>query len=151
MTGRGDVEFLGRRLTHTAKAVRAYADSRMAEAGSSLTVAIVTRVLTRRPGLTQRELADELGIEGPTIARHLERLERDGVVRRVSDDTDRRVLRVDLTDEGRVLRDRLLGVSRRTHDELVAVFTATELARFEEYLERVATHASTLDRNRRRP
>jgi MarR family transcriptional regulator for hemolysin len=138
------IEYLGRRLSMTAKAVRGYVDQQMALAGSSLTVAIVTRILAATPGLAQRELAAELGIEGPTMARHIDRLERDGIVTRTRDDADRRVLRVSLTGKGYELRDRLFAVSARTHEQLVAVFDPGELARFEEYLDRIADHATTL-------
>ena len=142
-------EHLGRRLSLTAKAVRAYADQQMALAGSSLTAAIVTRILASRPGLAQRELAEELGIEGPTMARHVDRLERDGIVTRTRDRADRRVLRVELTGRGHELRDRLAAVSARTNAQLAAVFAPDELARFEEYLDRVSAHAARLLDDRR--
>jgi len=137
-------EYLGRRLAMTAKTVRAYAEHQMAQAGSSLTAAIVTRILADTPGLTQRALADQLGIEGPTMARHVDRLERDGVVTRTRDAADRRALRVALTERGLELRDRLHAVSAHTNERLGTVFAPDELARFEEYLDRVAAHAATL-------
>jgi MarR family transcriptional regulator for hemolysin len=128
----------------TAKTVRAYVDQQMATAGSSLTVAIATRILADRPGLAQRELAEALGIEGPTMARHIDRLDRDGIVTRTRDGADRRVQRVRLTDKGDELRARLSAVSARTHAQLASVFEPDELARFEEYLDRVADHAANL-------
>jgi MarR family transcriptional regulator for hemolysin len=136
----------------TAKAVRAYADQQMAAAGSSLTAAIVTRILSDTPGLAQRELAELLGVEGPTMARHIDRLERDGVVTRTRDDADRRVVRVHLTERGQALRDRLHAISARTNEQLVSVFDPAELAQFQEYLDRVAVHAAGLvDERRSRP
>ena len=133
----------------TAKTVRSYAEQQMATAGSSLTAAIVTRILSEAPGLAQRELANHLGIEGPTMARHLDRLERDGIVTRTRDEADRRVVRVRLTDTGRELRDRLHAVSARTNQQLAAAFEPDELVRFEEYLDRVAAHAASLVDERR--
>jgi MarR family transcriptional regulator for hemolysin len=137
-------EFLGRRLSATAKTVRAYAEQQMAEAGSSLTVAIVTRVLTATPDLTQRELADRLGIEAPTMARHVDRLERDGIVTRTRDDEDRRRQRVRLTARGESLRDRLFEVSERTHHQLTAALSGDELTTFELTLDRLGAHARAL-------
>jgi MarR family transcriptional regulator for hemolysin len=142
-------EYLGRRVSMTAKSVRAYADQQMAAAGSSLTVAIVTRILGNTPDLAQRQHADQLGIEGPTMARHIDRLERDGLVTRTRDVADRRVQRVRLTEKGFELRDRLYAISERTHDDLVAVFEPEELERFEGYLDRVAAHAAALLDERR--
>jgi DNA-binding MarR family transcriptional regulator len=142
-------EYLGRRVAMTAKTVRAYADQQMSLAGANLTVAIATRILAESPDLAQRELADLMGIEAPTMARHIDRLERDGIVTRARDEADRRVLRVRLTDKGHELRDRLVAVSAHTHRELTSVFEADELARFEEYLDRIAHHAAHLIDDRR--
>ncbi|HBI69634.1 MAG TPA: transcriptional regulator, partial [Massilia sp.] len=48
-------------------------------------------------------LADLLGIEGPSIVSMLDRLERDGLVRREPSPLDRRVKLAHLTDDGRAL------------------------------------------------
>lgn len=142
-------EFLGRRVVMTAKSVRAYAEQQMALAGADLTVAIATRILAESPDLAQRELADLMGIEAPTMARHIDRLERDGIVTRTRDAADRRVLRVRVTPKGHELRARLTAVSAHTHAELASIFEADELARFEEYLDRIAHHAAHLIDDRR--
>jgi MarR family transcriptional regulator for hemolysin len=49
---------------------------------------------------TQHELARALGIEGPTLTRHLDGLERAGLVRRTRDPGDRRAISVELTEAG---------------------------------------------------
>ena len=46
---------------------------------------------------TQRELADIVGIEGPTLVRQLHALEQSGLIERVSNPTDRRANSVRLT------------------------------------------------------
>jgi MarR family transcriptional regulator for hemolysin len=128
----------------TAKVVRAYADQQMVAAGSNLTTAIITRILATRPELSQRELAVEMGVEAPTMARHMERLEADGVVTRTRDRVDRRLLRVSLTDRGLELHHRLWKVSQHTNEQLSAAFTDQELAQFESSLDRIAEQASAL-------
>ena len=50
--------------------------------------------------LSQRELADLVGIEGPSMVAMLDRLERDGVVVRTPSTSDRRIKLVRLTDAG---------------------------------------------------
>ncbi len=54
-------------------------------------------------GLTQRELCDRVGIEQPTMANTLQRMERDGLIRREPDPADGRRARVLLTDRARDL------------------------------------------------
>lgn len=55
-------------------------------------------------GLTQRELVDRLGIEQPTMAATLSRMERDGLITRHTDATDARVQRIRLTEKARALQ-----------------------------------------------
>ena len=50
--------------------------------------------LARRPGCSQTELADMMEMERATAGRLVDRLEKNGLVRREPDPTDRRVRRV---------------------------------------------------------
>ena len=52
-------------------------------------------------GLRQTDLAAALGIEGPSLVRLVDALERDGLLRRELQDDDRRVRLLHLTDQGR--------------------------------------------------
>src|ERR1051326_1580920 len=113
---------LGRQLAMTAKAARAELDARLAEVGGSLSMYLVLRHAAEAvvphaipdgeshegPGaeLSQRELAEHMGIVGPTMVRHLDRLEGEGLIERRRDPRDRRVTRITVTAKGaRVLTD----------------------------------------------
>lgn len=82
----------------------------------------VLRLLWQRDGRSQVELADELGVEPPTLHRTLVSLERNGFLRRVPSPTDRRARLVELTGRGRGLHPRLVAawdeLERRTTGEL---------------------------------
>ena len=58
---------------------------------------------------SQHDLAAAVGIEGPTLTRHLDALERQGLVRRRQDPADRRAVVVELTPAGHAAHARLLG------------------------------------------
>jgi DNA-binding MarR family transcriptional regulator len=47
-----------------------------------------------------QDIADVLGIEAPSVSRTVQELERDGLVTRQQDDTDRRASQVRLTEAG---------------------------------------------------
>jgi DNA-binding MarR family transcriptional regulator len=64
--------------------------------------------LWARDGMTQAELARDVAIEPPTMVRTIDRLVRDGLVRRGPDPADGRLSRIFLTDRGRSLRDELV-------------------------------------------
>lgn len=60
-------------------------------------------VLTRLPGITQRELAERLDVEPITVARLLDRLALRGLVERRPDPRDRRVWRLHLRPDAEPL------------------------------------------------
>ena len=60
-------------------------------------------LLWEEESLTQKELSRRQQIEEPTAARTLQRMERDGLIRRVPDRRDGRQRRVVLTERGREL------------------------------------------------
>lgn len=70
--------------------------------------------------MSQRALADLVGVEGPSMVSMLDRLERDGLVTRAPSPTDRRVKLVHLTDTGKTIYDEV-------HQE-AAAFRANLLA-----------------------
>jgi MarR family transcriptional regulator for hemolysin len=62
-----------------------------------MTIAMIAKA---REPLSQRALADLVGVEGPSMVSMLDRLARDGLVERVASSTDRRVKLVQLTEAG---------------------------------------------------
>lgn len=59
-------------------------------------------------GLTPSECAERAGVTKATITGLLDGLERDGLVKRFPDSEDRRMLRLQLTEQGRDLLSRML-------------------------------------------
>jgi MarR family transcriptional regulator for hemolysin len=108
---------LARQITFTAKAVRSEFDQRLTEAGGSLTTWIVLRSAEER-GLSQREIAERMGVEGPTLVRHLDRLEKEGLIERLRDAADRRITRIAVTPAGRTLLGELSAVAASMEGEL---------------------------------
>jgi MarR family transcriptional regulator for hemolysin len=88
---------------HTAaRTSRQLLDKRLKHLGTTqsgwLTIA---RIAKSSELMSQRELADVVGIEGPSMVATLDRLERDGLVERIASPTDRRIKLVRLTEAGR--------------------------------------------------
>jgi MarR family transcriptional regulator for hemolysin len=97
-------------------------DDALAEAGGSRPVWLILISLKSGTWATQRELARALGIEGATLTHHLDRLERGGLVTRSRDPSNRRVQRVELTEEGDALffrlRDAAMGFDARLREDI---------------------------------
>jgi MarR family transcriptional regulator, transcriptional regulator for hemolysin len=137
---------IGRQLAYTAKLSREFFERRLAEHGGSLATWIVLSAAVHSPtSLSQRELADRMAIGGPTLVRHLDRLEADGLVARRRDDHDRRVTRIDLTPAGRRRYDELAAVSAETNAEVRALMTEDEERILRSVLQRVAAHVHAAD------
>jgi MarR family transcriptional regulator for hemolysin len=99
---------LGLLLATTSKAVgRAFNDA-LAASGGSIPIWLILNALKAEPRRTQLDLARAVGIEGPTLTRHLDGMEQAGLVRRQRGTLDRRAIQVELTRAGHALHSRLL-------------------------------------------
>jgi DNA-binding MarR family transcriptional regulator len=100
---------------------------RIAREGVSIGMWFALRMLWDEDGMTQRELGDRVGINGPTMVTALNSMERAGLVKRVQNRTDRRKINVFLTARGRNLKRKLwpmaaevlaVGLSGLTRDQV---------------------------------
>lgn len=91
-------------LHTTARAWRQALDTRLKDLGVSqagwMTIAMVAKADAE---LSQKQLADLLGVEGPTIVAMVDRLVTAGLVLRAPSPLDRRVKLIRLTDAGQAL------------------------------------------------
>ena len=72
----------------------------MAEAGGSMATWQVLLLVQSSQWDTQSKLAEAMGVTPATLTHHLNALERQGLVRRWREEGNRRVQRVELTQEG---------------------------------------------------
>ena len=133
-------ERLGRLLALTSKVVRERFDQQLGEVGSSLNTFLILKHAAMYHGVSQRELAERLSIEGPTLTHHLDRLAADGLARRVRDPQDRRISRVELTSEGKAHLDRVEIYATKADAEFRSLFTVRELGTLFELLNRIRDH-----------
>jgi MarR family transcriptional regulator for hemolysin len=71
-------------------------------------------------GVRQKELATALGIEGPSLVRLLDSLERRGLIERREDESDRRARGIYLTDAGHDLAVRVAKIGTELQLRLLA-------------------------------
>jgi DNA-binding MarR family transcriptional regulator len=92
----------------------------------SLSQAFALHQLDTEPPLSQRDLAERLGLEKSTVSRLAAEMERKGLLVRQRDPDNRRLYRLRLTDEGRALHRRMAGAFREHYMRWVAAMTGTE-------------------------
>jgi MarR family transcriptional regulator, transcriptional regulator for hemolysin len=78
------------------------------KAGMTITQSKVIFSLYLHSGLTQRELADKIGVESPTLVPIIDKMEEDGYVERRSDSNDRRIKRIYTTSKTDSLWDSMM-------------------------------------------
>src|SRR5258705_380037 len=91
---------IGLQVANTAKALSREFDRALGAAGGTLASWQILLALVSREPETQRELADAVGIRGPTLTHHLDALAGSGLIERKRDPHNRRVQRVELTETG---------------------------------------------------
>ncbi|MFN2607740.1 MAG: MarR family winged helix-turn-helix transcriptional regulator [Acidimicrobiales bacterium] len=133
-------EPLGRALGLTAKAMRERFDQQLAAVGSSLVSWLILRAASDNPGISQRQLAALLGIEGPTLTHHLDRVAADGLVDRARHPADRRVMTVSLTAAGKHHLGRVTAHAERLDAELRSLLSERELRTTLRVLNRLRDH-----------
>ena len=118
---------------------RAFNDA-LAAAGGSVPIWLVLTTLRGEAWRTQQELARAVGIEGPTLTRHVDALERDGLVTRRRDTGDRRAVRVELTEAGEALHAELLRAVIAFNRRLRRGLAEEDIIRLRELLDRLASN-----------
>jgi MarR family transcriptional regulator for hemolysin len=112
-------------------------DRAMAEAGSSAAAWQVLVLIRSRQWGQQSQMAEAIGISGATLTHHLNALERQGLVRRWREEGNRRVQRVELTDEGVALFERLRTIAVAHDRRLRSQLTGAEATTLGELLEKL--------------
>jgi len=93
---------------------------------------------------TVAELARECQLDTGAMTRLLDRLEAKGLCRRVRSVSDRRVVNIELTDEGRAAARQVPHVLCRVQNEALAGFTGEEWVQLKGYLRRILDNAQAV-------
>src|SRR5690349_20402154 len=102
---------IGLQLSRTARAVTHTFEKALGAAGGSVPTWQVLLLVRSRQWDTQSELARAMSVTSATLTHHLNALESHGLVRRWREAANRRVQRVELTEAGIALFDRLREVA----------------------------------------
>jgi DNA-binding MarR family transcriptional regulator len=86
--------------------------------------------LYEEDGLTQNQLCERVRIDQSTMARTLQRMERDGLIRRTPDPGDRRQALITLTEKARAIEPDLVQAAHDVNAVATKGFTPEEVAAF---------------------
>lgn len=118
------------------------AERRLARNGLSYGRFLVMALLSQEEYLPVCRLAELSSVSYPTISALLSGMVRDGLVERVQDEQDRRVVRIALTAAGRAMLDEIMPGMFRHQAAVLAGLTREELATLVALLSKVRLDAT---------
>jgi MarR family transcriptional regulator, transcriptional regulator for hemolysin len=128
---------IGLQLARTAHAATQAFERAMADAGGSASAWQILLLVRTQQWDTQSKMAETMGLTRATLTHHLNALERQGLVRRWREDSNRRVQRVALTDAGEELFTQLRDVALRHDARLRAQLSDEQVAQLGDLLDRL--------------
>ncbi len=125
-------------VLRAAGALEAQVDARLGEVGLSLPKLAALHRLTEAGGsLPLGQLAERLACVKSNVTQLVDRLEADGLVSRELDPGDRRSRLAVITDRGRELYRRGVGIRERVEDELFGVLSPSEASQLTQILSKL--------------
>lgn len=125
-------------LLNTSDIVTRYTETQLSKLGITCTqyaVLVTLSVCQQPPTLT--ELSHRLFRTKNSLTTVIGNMERDGLVKRVRDNADRRAIRVMTTEKGAQLFDTVRAPSRELVYQIMSCYNEEELSRLAELLQRV--------------
>ena len=102
----------------------------------------ILEYLNEHGDCSQKELADFLGVTPASIATSLKRMSKSGFIERTSDENDRRINRLRLTEKGKEIRLAGRAECDRVDKAMFNGFSDEEISSFTDMLSRIAENLS---------
>lgn len=129
-------------MARVSRALKASAQVALERHGVHAGQSFILERLWERDGQTTGEIAEGIGVEGPTVVRAVQRMETAGLVIRNKHPTDGRLVAVHLTATGARLRSVLPRVLREVEEKALSNFSRADRARLLALLERLGASLS---------
>ena len=133
---------IGLRLTVLARLMRSKFDRIVSDLNVTRSQWAMIAVVSRRPGATQRTIAEALEMSEASAGRLIDRLCADGLLERRDRDDDRRARAVYLTKAAEPLLAKLAEIARQGEEEMFKGFSPEEIDRLEDFLDRLYANIS---------
>ncbi len=104
-----------------------YVSKELKEIGMRASYRHVMNPLMENESLTQLQLVNMTGLKAPTISITLRNMEREGIVRREKNDSDRRETHVYITDKGREMYAKIVETLEKAEKLMLEGLTDREL------------------------
>lgn len=126
-------------------------DERLGPLGlSSAQFIVIAQLATAESARSASELCKGISYDAGAMTRMLDRLESKGLIHRTRSNMDRRLVHLELTDEGRAVFPRMREISMTVANRFLRGFTRSEVRQLEGFLDRILQNAPADDEGRAR-
>ncbi len=140
LTGKNGISAsLGYSIGKTNWYLKTYINKLLKEGGFTITSEqwLVLKVVSTNPGLSQTEIAEQCMKDKTNITRILDLLEKKGYLIRGRDDADRRMYRINITDQGTQVINAVIPLTQKTDEICAEVLQDEEIKLLVALLEKV--------------
>lgn len=131
-------------VNSTAKAFQKTLDLELRKnVGVTISQLRVVVTLIQHPGSTQKEIAEKVGVEGATLVPVIDKMEKEGLLKRKPDSKDRRVNRIFLTPKADSLWNSMMECLLHTRKIATKDIRENELEATLETLRKISKNLST--------
>ncbi|AVQ96555.1 MarR family transcriptional regulator [Ethanoligenens harbinense] len=134
-------QFIGRYISMLYRFRKSFMSRRLGDFGRVAGLYVFLLTLERHDGQNQEQISERLGIDKATTCKALQKLERQGYVRREVDERDRRAYRVYLAKAGHAVLPAIRGAIREWDALVTAELTEEEEQVLSGLLRRLAEKA----------
>ncbi len=130
---------IGVRLAIVSRMMRQNFDRRVSDIGVTRSQWTMFLVVARRPGATQREIANALDMSEASAGRLIDRMCADGLLERKPRENDRRAHSICLTQQAQPLLSQIGEIARASEARVFKTFSDEELLEFGRLLDKLYT------------
>lgn len=131
------INFLLTKAQHT---VFQYLKSELAQFDVTPVQYGILKCLWDKDGQTPKQIAEVLSLDGSTITGILDRMENKGLVIRIANKEDRRTLKVEVTNQGFLLRVQIEKIIEEVNKKVMIKFSSEEQNQLKQFLKRISNN-----------
>ncbi|KAJ53832.1 DNA-binding MarR family transcriptional regulator [Clostridium tetanomorphum] len=121
----------------SAKRIAECFNDRLSKLGITRVQWIALYFMGKYENISQSELAEKMDIKASSVARLIDRMERDEYVIRQRDENDRRIIHLVLTEKGKELREKIMPEGEKMSKLASKGLTEEEIGIFKKVLEKM--------------
>lgn len=132
-------------VVRTARSMKKLLDARLQEHNITSSQHTIISMIAKHDGLSLSEIGSKVFLDKPAITGLADRLEKQGLVKRLRSSNDRRVVTLHLTSKGHQLLASIDQIAEGVDNELVSGMSRTALDEFRQTLDLIWSNANRVN------